>query len=34
MAGLLISTQGCGFEDPNSAATIAAAQAQVKKQGF
>ncbi|KAI3393221.1 hypothetical protein diail_4548 [Diaporthe ilicicola] len=26
--------QGCGFVDPNSAATIAAAQAQVKKQGF
>lgn len=26
--------QGCGFDDPNAAATIAAAQAQVKKQGF
>ncbi|KAK8040950.1 hypothetical protein PG994_013957 [Apiospora phragmitis] len=25
---------GCGFEDPNSAQTIADAQAQVKKQGF
>jgi len=25
---------GCGFVDPNSAATIAAAKAQVKKQGF
>ncbi|TAQ90343.1 hypothetical protein B7494_g1316 [Chlorociboria aeruginascens] len=25
---------GCGFVDPNSAATIAAAEAQVKKQGF
>ncbi|KAJ4386345.1 hypothetical protein N0V93_009240 [Gnomoniopsis smithogilvyi] len=26
--------QGCGFVDPNAAATIAAAQAQVAKQGF
>lgn len=26
--------QGCGFTDPNAAATIAAAQAQVAKQGF
>lgn len=26
--------QGCGFDDPNAAATIAAAEAQVKKQGF
>ena len=25
---------GCGFVDPNAAATIAAAKAQVKKQGF
>ncbi|CAI0644561.1 hypothetical protein CGCF415_v001982 [Colletotrichum fructicola] len=25
---------GCGFDDPNAAATIAAAQAQAKKQGF
>jgi hypothetical protein len=25
---------GCGFVDPNPAATILAAQAQVKKQGF
>jgi len=25
---------GCGFVDPNAAANIAAAQAQVKKQGF
>jgi len=25
---------GCGFDDPNAAATIAAAQAQVKEQGF
>ncbi|KAL1898139.1 Biotrophy-associated secreted protein 2 [Sporothrix stenoceras] len=25
---------GCGFTDPNSAATIAAAKAQVAKQGF
>lgn len=25
---------GCGFTDPNSANTIAAAQAQVAKQGF
>ncbi|KAF2713835.1 hypothetical protein K504DRAFT_473060 [Pleomassaria siparia CBS 279.74] len=25
---------GCGFADPNAAATIAAAQAQVAKQGF
>lgn len=25
---------GCGFVDPNSAATIAAAKAQVAKQGF
>lgn len=26
--------QGCGFVDPDAAATIAAAQAQVAKQGF
>ncbi|KUJ17340.1 uncharacterized protein LY89DRAFT_584825, partial [Mollisia scopiformis] len=26
--------EGCGFADPNAAATIAAAQAQVAKQGF
>ncbi|KAK0715414.1 hypothetical protein B0H67DRAFT_610239 [Lasiosphaeris hirsuta] len=26
--------QGCGFVDPNAAATIAAAKAQVAKQGF
>lgn len=26
--------QGCGFVDPNAAATIAAAKAQVQKQGF
>ncbi|KAK1766607.1 hypothetical protein QBC33DRAFT_105837 [Phialemonium atrogriseum] len=26
--------QGCGFNDPNAAATIAAAKAQVQKQGF
>ncbi|KAK5662113.1 hypothetical protein OQA88_8018 [Cercophora sp. LCS_1] len=26
--------QGCGFVDPNAAATIAAAQEQVRKQGF
>ena len=26
--------QGCGFVDPNAAATIAAAQAQVEAQGF
>lgn len=26
--------EGCGFVDPNAAATIAAAKAQVKKQGF
>lgn len=26
--------QGCGFVDPNADATIAAAQAQVAKQGF
>ncbi|EPE10533.1 biotrophy-associated secreted protein 2 [Ophiostoma piceae UAMH 11346] len=25
---------GCGFDDPNAAATIAAAKAQVAKQGF
>jgi hypothetical protein len=25
---------GCGFVDPNAAATIAAAKAQVEKQGF
>jgi hypothetical protein len=25
---------GCGFADPNAAATIAAAKAQVEKQGF
>ncbi len=25
---------GCGFVDPNAAATIAAAKAQVQKQGF
>ncbi|KAF2679777.1 hypothetical protein K458DRAFT_480229 [Lentithecium fluviatile CBS 122367] len=25
---------GCGFDDPNAAATIAAAQAQVELQGF
>ncbi|KAF2439637.1 hypothetical protein P171DRAFT_422298 [Karstenula rhodostoma CBS 690.94] len=25
---------GCGFQDPNAQATIAAAQAQVDKQGF
>jgi hypothetical protein len=28
------SKTGCGFVDPNAAATIAAAKAQVKKQGF
>jgi hypothetical protein len=26
--------EGCGFSDPNAATTIAAAKAQVKKQGF
>lgn len=33
-AALQNGKQGCGFVDPNSATTIAAAKAQVKKQGF
>lgn len=33
-ASLQNGKQGCGFSDPNSAATIAAAKAQVQKQGF
>ena len=33
-AALQNDKQGCGFSDPNRAATIAAAKAQVAKQGF
>lgn len=33
-ASLQNGKQGCGFVDPNAAATIAAAKAQVQKQGF
>ncbi|OIW32035.1 hypothetical protein CONLIGDRAFT_678467 [Coniochaeta ligniaria NRRL 30616] len=33
-AALQNDKQGCGFVDPKSAATIAAAKAQVAKQGF
>ncbi|KAF4615631.1 hypothetical protein G7Y89_g15277 [Cudoniella acicularis] len=33
-AALQNGKEGCGFVDPNSAATIAAAKAQVQKQGF
>lgn len=33
-ASLQNGKQGCGFVDPNADATIAAAQAQVAKQGF
>lgn len=33
-ASLQNGKTGCGFVDPNSAATIAAAEAQVAKQGF
>lgn len=33
-ASLQNGKQGCGFEDPNADATIAAAQKQVEEQGF
>jgi len=33
-AALQNDKEGCGFVDPNAAATIAAAKAQVAKQGF
>lgn len=33
-ASLQNGKAGCGFVDPNAAATIAAAKAQVQKQGF
>ncbi|CAK7231886.1 Biotrophy-associated secreted protein 2 [Sporothrix curviconia] len=33
-AALQNGKEGCGFADPNAAATIAAAKAQVAKQGF
>lgn len=33
-ASLQNGKQGCGFEDPNADATIAAAQEQVEEQGF
>ena len=33
-AALQNDKQGCGFADPNAAATIAAAEAQVEEQGF
>ncbi|CAI6331994.1 unnamed protein product [Periconia digitata] len=34
VAAFQAGKNGCGFDDPNAQATIAAAQAQVEKQGF